>query len=39
MKRWLKKQGATFGGQHGSHLKVILNGKSSTLPMHGKKKT
>jgi len=36
-KRWLAKQGATFGAQKGSHLKVYLNGKMSVLPMHGKK--
>lgn len=35
MKKWLEQQGATF--QHGkvSHLKVVLNGGPSTLPMHG----
>ena len=33
-KRWLALQGATFGAQKGSHLKVYLNGKQSILPMH-----
>lgn len=33
-KRWLTKQGATFGSMRGSHLKVYLNGKQSILPMH-----
>jgi len=33
-KRWLAKQGATFGAQKGSHLKVYLNGKQSVLPIH-----
>jgi mRNA interferase HicA len=35
MKKWLAKQGATFQSGKGSHLKVFLNGKQSTLPMHG----
>jgi len=35
MKQWLAKQGATFQPGKGSHLKVFLNGKQSTLPMHG----
>jgi mRNA interferase HicA len=35
MKRWLEQQGATFQPGRGSHLKVFLNGKQSTLPMHG----
>lgn len=35
-KRWLSKQGATFGSSNGSHLQVRLNGKTSILPMHGK---
>jgi len=34
-KRWLEQQGATFLPGKGSHLKVFLNGKQSTLPMHG----
>lgn len=33
-KRWLTKQGATFGTQKGSHLKVYCNGKQSIIPMH-----
>ena len=33
-KRWLAMQGATFGTQRGSHLKVYLNGKQSVIPMH-----
>ncbi|MEQ1635197.1 MAG: type II toxin-antitoxin system HicA family toxin [Methylococcales bacterium] len=35
MKKWLEHQGATFQAGKGSHLKVFLNGKQSTLPMHG----
>ena len=35
MKKWLEQQGATFLPGKGSHLKVFLNGKQSTLPMHG----
>jgi mRNA interferase HicA len=35
-KRWLAAQGATFESAKGSHLKVILNGKTSFLPMHSK---
>ena len=35
MKKWLEHQGATFQPGKGSHLKVFLNGKQSTLPMHG----
>jgi mRNA interferase HicA len=27
--------GASFQPGKGSHLKVLLNGKRSTLPMHG----
>jgi mRNA interferase HicA len=37
LKRWLAKQGATFGAQAGSHLKVLYQGRQSILPMHGKK--
>jgi len=33
-KRWLAKQGATFGTMKGSHLKVYLGGKQAILPMH-----
>jgi mRNA interferase HicA len=36
-KRWLAKQGCSFGTQKGSHLKVYLNDKQSVLPMHGQK--
>jgi mRNA interferase HicA len=35
MKKWLELQGATFLPGKGSHLKVFLSGKQSTLPMHG----
>jgi mRNA interferase HicA len=35
-KRWLAEQGATFKPGKGSHLKVLLNGKMSVLPMHAK---
>jgi mRNA interferase HicA len=35
MKKWLAQQGATFQSGKVSHLKVFLNGKQSTLPMHG----
>ncbi len=35
MKKWLEQQGATFQPGKGSHLKVFLNGKQSSLPMHG----
>ena len=35
-KRWLTKQGVTFGTQEGSHVKIYLNGKQSFMPMHGK---
>ena len=35
MKKWLELQGATFLPGKGSHLKVFLKGKQSTLPMHG----
>ncbi len=37
LKRWLAKEGATFGTQTGSHLKVSYQGRQSVLPMHGKK--
>jgi len=37
LKRWLEKQGCTFGTQKGSHLKVYLGGRQTILPMHGKK--
>ena len=35
-KRWLAKQGVTFGTQQGSHLKLFFNGLQSVLPMHHK---
>jgi mRNA interferase HicA len=35
-KRWLAAQGATFTPAKGSHFKVVLNGKTSFLPMHAK---
>ncbi|HEY4381227.1 MAG TPA: type II toxin-antitoxin system HicA family toxin [Acidobacteriaceae bacterium] len=35
-KRWLADQGATFKPAKGSHFKVYLNGRQSTLPMHNK---
>ena len=35
-KRWLAGQGATFESAKGSHIKVMLNGKTSYLPMHSK---
>lgn len=37
LKRWLAKQGVTFGSQTGSHLKVSFQDRHSILPMHGKK--
>jgi mRNA interferase HicA len=38
LKRWLIKQGCTFGTQTGSHLKVYHGLKQTVIPMHGKKK-
>jgi mRNA interferase HicA len=35
-KRWLAERGAIFEAGRGSHLKVLLNGKISYLPMHHK---
>jgi mRNA interferase HicA len=35
-KRWLTAKGATFEPGKGSHLKVLLKGKISYLPMHSK---
>ena len=35
MKKWLEQQGETFLPGKGSHLKVFLNGKQTTLPLHG----
>jgi len=37
LKRWLEKQGCTFGTQKGSHLKVYLGDRQSVVPMHDKK--
>jgi mRNA interferase HicA len=36
LKRWLAEHGATFKPGKGSHLRVFLNGRQSTLPMHNK---
>lgn len=33
-RRWLADRGATFK-EGGSHTKVYLNGKQTTLPRHG----
>jgi mRNA interferase HicA len=33
-KRWLAKQGVTFGKQEGSHMKLYYNGRKSFLPLH-----
>ena len=35
-KRWLAKQGVTFGHQTGSHLKLFYQGRQSILPIHPK---
>jgi len=35
MKKWLEHLGASFQPGKGSHLKVFLNGRQSSLPMHG----
>jgi mRNA interferase HicA len=37
LKRWLERQGCTFGTQKGSHLKVYFVGRQSVLPMHPKR--
>jgi len=34
LKRWLEKQGCTFGTQSGSHLKVYLGNRQTVIPMH-----
>jgi mRNA interferase HicA len=34
-KRYLQRLGATFKPAKGGHLKVLLNGRISILPMHG----
>jgi mRNA interferase HicA len=35
-RRWLAKQGVTFGTQTGSHLRLFYRGRQSVLPMHSK---
>jgi mRNA interferase HicA len=35
-RRWLTSLGATFEPAKGSHLRVMLNCKTSILPMHSK---
>jgi mRNA interferase HicA len=35
-KRWLAKQGVSFGAQTGSHLRLYYQGRLSVLPMHHK---
>jgi mRNA interferase HicA len=35
-RRWLARQGVTFGTQKGSHLKISFNGRQSILPIHCK---
>jgi mRNA interferase HicA len=35
-KRCLQDRGGTFKPGKGSHLKVLLNGRKSVLPMHNK---
>ena len=34
-KRWLRKQGCSFGPGRGGHLTVRRGKRVSTLPMHG----
>jgi mRNA interferase HicA len=36
LKRWLTEHGAEFKPGKGSHLKILLNGRISILPMHNK---
>ena len=36
-RRWLARQGARFESAKGSHLKVMLNGRMSILPVHKSK--
>jgi mRNA interferase HicA len=38
LKRWLRKQGCEFSSMKSGHLKVILHGKVSYIPMHGSRK-
>jgi mRNA interferase HicA len=33
-KKWLEKQGCTFGPAKGSHIRVYLGNRNSILPMH-----
>ena len=33
-KRWLTKQGVTFGPAKGSHIKLYLGDKQSVMPIH-----
>lgn len=33
-KRWLTKQGVTFGPAKGSHIKLYLGNKQTVMPMH-----
>ncbi len=35
-RRWLAKQGVTFSPGKGSHIHLLLNGRQSVLPIHGK---
>lgn len=35
-RRWLAKQGVTFGTQQGSQLKLFFKGRQSILPIHYK---
>lgn len=37
LRRWLQKQGCSFGTQKGSHLKVYRGNLSTILPIHVKK--
>ena len=34
LKRWLTAEGATFTPGKGSHLKVLLNGRKTVMPVH-----
>jgi mRNA interferase HicA len=35
-RRWLARQGVTFGSQTGSHLKLFYRDRQSILPVHSK---
>jgi len=37
-KRWLERQGCSIEFGKGGYLKVMLNGRMTVLPMHGKGK-